>query len=307
MTELKSTEYAGWKNCLLIRRNHLQLIVTLDVGPRVISLRLDDGPNLFKEFEHELGKTQGDEFMLFGGHRLWHAPEVIPRTYSPDFDPVAHDWDGESLTLTQVTEPGTGIQKEIELRFESGHCVRVRHRMTNHNAWAIELAPWSMSMMAAGGRAIIPQEDFRSHPEHLYPARTLTLWHFTRMNDPRVRWGDRFIELREDSAVEQKIKFGLLNKQGWSAYWNNGYLFVKTFACRAGARYADMGCNFETFTMPGFLELETLGPLTRLEPEQSVIHDELWYCWKCPGLPEGERELEQALMPFLEMLVVPGS
>lgn len=305
MADLQSIEYAGWKNCLLLQHNSLRLIVTLDVGPRIINLRHAGGDNLFKEFEAELGKTAGEEFMLFGGHRLWHAPESIPRTYSPDFDPVAYSWDGESLKLQQVTEPATGIEKGMEVLFEPGNCVRVRHRLTNHNAWSVEFAPWCLTQLAAGGRAIIPQEDYRSHPEHLYPARTMTLWHFTRMNDPRVQWGDRFIELREDASVNQKIKFGLLNKQGWAAYWNKGYLFVKTFGCRADETYADMGCNFEAFTMPGFLELESLGPLVSLAPEQAVTHDELWYVWECAHLPESDSELELAIQPYLELLDFP--
>ena len=31
----------------------------------------------------EKGKTGGSEWHIYGGHRLWHAPEVMPRTYYP--------------------------------------------------------------------------------------------------------------------------------------------------------------------------------------------------------------------------------
>jgi len=305
MTKLHQIAYAGWKNCLQLQHQEVQLIVTLDVGPRIISCRIDGGPNLFKEFPEELGKTEGDQFMLFGGHRLWHAPEAIPRTYVPDFDPVVHHWEEPLLRLQQSTEAGTGIQKSINLNFQHTNHIRISHQLQNHNAWPVELAPWSLTMLAANGRAIVPQEDFRSHPEHLYPARTLTLWHFTRMNDPRVIWGDRFIQLREDSRVQQKIKFGLMNKQRWAAYWHQGSLFIKTFAFRETATYADLGCNFEAFTMPGFLELESLGPLQTLQPGESLSHEEYWYYWRCETLPANEIELQQALHPYLEQLEFP--
>lgn len=125
------------------------------------------------------------------------------------------------------------------------------------------------------------------------------------MNDPRVRWGNRFIELREDSSIDQKIKFGVLNKQRWTGYWNQGYLFLKTFAYQKNVKYADLGCNFEIFTMPGFLDLESLGPLTSIQPGQSLTQDEIWDCRECPELPEGEDELEKALQPFIDQLKLP--
>lgn len=305
MMKWRETDFGGWDNCLTGTWGPLELVVTLDVGPRIISLRHDGGPNLFKTFDEELGKTEGDEFALFGGHRLWHAPEVYPRSWVPDFEPVSHRNEGDFLALQPPVEPGTGIRKSIQIRGEASDRIRVRHQLQNTNAWAVELAPWAMSLMAPGGRAIIPQEDYRSHPEHLYPARTLTLWHFTRMNDPRVRWGDRFIQLREDPAVEDKIKFGLLNKQRWAAYANQDKLFIKTFDFLEDAEYADMGCNFEAFTMPGFLELESLGPLQRIEPGATATHDEIWHCWSGVNLPPDGEDLANTLEPFVAELIFP--
>lgn len=305
MVNWKNTEFGGWANCLAGTHGPTELVVTLDVGPRIISLRQDRGPNLFKTFEEELGKTAGEEFTLFGGHRLWHAPEVFPRSWAPDFAPVSHGPDGDFLKLEPPVEPQTGIRKTIKIRGEDEGRIRVRHELNNTNAWAVELAPWAMTVMAAGGRAIIPQEEYRTHPQHLYPARTLTLWHFTRMNDPRVRWGERYIQLREDPGVDDKIKFGLLNKQRWAAYANQDSLFIKTFGFREDATYADLGCNFEAFTMPGFLELESLGPLQKIEPGARAIHDEIWHIWSGVDLPDHGPELHEAMQPFINQLEFP--
>lgn len=305
MINWHTSEFGGWANCLVGTHGPTELVVTLDVGPRVISLRHGDGPNLFKTFEEELGRTAGEEFTLFGGHRLWHAPEVFPRSWVPDFAPVSHGAEGDFLRLDPPVEAETGIRKTIKIRGEKLGRVRVRHELLNTNAWSVELAPWAMTVMAAGGRAIIPQEEYRTHPEHLYPARTLTLWHFTRMNDPRVRWGERYIQLREDPGVDDKIKFGLANKQRWAAYANKDTLFIKTFGFRQGATYADMGCNFEAFTMPGFLEMESLGPLQAIEPGSKAIHDEIWHTWSGVELPDHGPALHEALQPFVNQLEFP--
>jgi hypothetical protein len=252
-----------------------------------------------------MGKTSGTEWMSFGGHRLWHAPEVFPRTYAPDFDPVEYSWKDDVLKLVGKTEPGTGIQKEIEIAIRD-KTVHLVHRLFNRNPWAVELSPWCLSVMAAGGRALVPQEDFIPHPDVLVPARPLVLWHFARMNDPRFTWGDRLIQMRQDNRFDSKQKFGVLNTKGWAAYQLGRDLFVKSVPTPvAGATYPDMGCNFEFFTMPGFLEVESLGPLVKLEPNAKTDHVEKWRVIAGIELPEEEKPLIGVLNPLLENLGLP--
>lgn len=302
ITEVSSR---GWQHCVQIEHAGLRLVVTTDVGPRIIECSLDGEGNLFKEFEQDLGRTSGDEYLLFGGHRLWHAPEAYPRSYAPDFDPVEFARNERGLRFTQRAEASTGIQKSIAVELLAPRCVAVTHELTNLNPWTVELAPWAMTLMAAGSRLIVPHEEYRPHPQFLDPARTLTLWPYTRMNDPRVTWGERFIQLREDCSVAQKFKLGVLNRQRWAACWVNGWLLVKTFSFDAQARYPDLGCNCEFFTMPGFLEMETLGALAALQPQRQTAHTEIWHFWRMPSLPQDERALTEALSEFLPQLVYP--
>jgi hypothetical protein len=304
MANLEKIPYGGWKNCLKLSGDSVELVVTLDVGPRVIRLGIPGGQNLFKEFDDQMGKTSGTEWLSFGGHRLGHAPEVFPRTYAPDFDPVEYSWKEEVLKLMPKTEPETGIQKEIEISIRN-EAFHLTHRLINRNPWAIEVAPWGLSVMAAGGRLLVPQEVFIPHPTRLTPARPLVLWHFTRMNDPRFTWGDRLIQMREDSQINSKQKFGVRNAQGWAAYELGPDLFIKAIPLIPEAAYPDMGCNCEFFTMPGFLEVESLGPLVKLEPNAATDHLEKW--WVIPNieLPNDEKHLIAALNPHLKHLGLP--
>jgi hypothetical protein len=210
------------------------------------------------------------------------------------------------LKLVQTTEPATGVQKEIEISIQD-KTVHLTHRLINRNPWAIELAPWCLSVMAAGGRALVPQEDYVPHPDVLTPARPLLLWHFTRMNDPRFGWGDRLIQIREDSQFNSKQKFGVCNTKGWAAYHLGQDLFVKSIQpVVAGATYPDMGCNFEFFTMPGFLEIESLGPLVKLEPNAGTDHVEKWRVIPNLDLPMEEKTLISALNPHLRDFGLPA-
>ena len=299
MARLEKVSYGGWTNCLKLSGDDVEMVITLDVGPRVIRLGIPGGQNLFKEFEDQMGKTSGAEWMSFGGHRLWHAPEVFPRTYAPDFQPVDHIWKDNILKLVQRTEPETGIQKEIEISIRD-KAVHLVHRLINRNPWAIELAPWALSVMAAGGRVLAPQEDFIPHPDVLTPARPLVLWHFTRMNDPRFTWGDRLIQMREDLQINSKQKFGLRNTQGWAAYNLGTDLFIKAIPFISGETYPDMGCNCEFYTQPGMLEVETLGPLVKLQPNAATEHIEKWRVISNVKLPQEEKPLIAILNSHLK-------
>ena len=296
-------EYAGWKNCLRLSNGIVELIATLDVGPRVIRLGYVNGQNLFAEFADQVGQTGGDEWKIYGGHRLWHAPEVEPRTYYPDNAPVQHAWDGRTLTLTPPPEISNRLQLAMEITLDQEQPVAsINHRITNIGVWEVELAPWSLSVMAPGGHAVFPQERYIPHGESYAPARPLILWHFTDMSDPRWIWGEKYVQLRADSTPETKQKAGALNTEGWAAYLLNGVALIKRFPCIAGALYPDMGCNCEFFAMPGFLEVETLGPLTRIPPGKSVQHEENWMLARLDATTD-EAELDKELRPLAAILL----
>ncbi len=296
----------GWAHCTRLQHDGVRLVVTTDVGPRIIECSIDGGPNLFKEFEAELGRTAGDEYLLFGGHRLWLAPEAFPRSYAPDFGQVRVEPLPAGARFVQPEEPENRIVKSIAVEFIGRRQLRVVHAIANANPWAVELAPWAMTLMAQGTHAIVPQEPYRPHPEWLDPARTLTVWGYTRMDDPRVSWGARYIRLREDASVPQKFKLGVQNRERWVACWSGGWLMVRTFGFEADARYPDAGCNCEMFTMPGFLEMETLGPLRVLQPGQETRHEEIWHFWPLPELPMDDDALAEVFARCLPELRYPG-
>jgi hypothetical protein len=273
---VETVEYGGWPNCVRISNGEIEFVATTDVGPRIIRLGFVGGRNLFKNYESVLGRTGDAEWHNYGGHRFWHAPEAFPRTYTPDNGPVQHSLDGATLVLRNV-DGDNGMDKEIRLTMSpTSPRVEVAHRITNRNPWAVELAPWALSVMAPGGRAVYPQEDYRPHPDVLVPARPVVLWYFTDMSDPRWTWGRKYIQLQQDPDATSKQKIGLLNKQGWAAYLLDGDALVIRYPYDPKATYADMGCNTETYTDPEMLEVETLGPLTRLEPGAHVDHVEDW-------------------------------
>lgn len=183
------------------------------------------------------------------------------------------------------------------------------HRLTNRNPWPVVLAPWAITMMAPEGVAILPQEPFASHPDFpadgaptgvsFLPARSLALWSYTRLNDPRWGFLERYLLLQQDPSLPAPLKIGVSNHQGWCGYLRNGELMLKRFPWQAGAHYPDEGCNNELFTNADMLEVESLGPLVTLSPGETTEHSESWFYFKDIAPPLEDDALSAALSPAL--------
>jgi hypothetical protein len=296
---MEKVNYGGWPNCIRLTNGKIELIATTDVGPRIIRLGFVGGQNLMKEVPEEMGRTGDKKFVGYGGHRLWHAPEVDPRSYQPDNAPVAFKMKGATLKLTPPVEAATGMVRELEITLdEKENRVKVLHRLINKNMWDIEAAPWALSVMALGGRAIFPQEKFIPHEEYLLPARPIVLWHYSDMTDPRFIWGKKYIQFRQDPKALTKNKIGILNKRGWAAYVLKGDLFLKTVPYSTEATYVDFGCNCECFNWTGFIEIETLGPVTKIPAGGKVEHVENWLVAKV-DVSEKEEDIDKKVLPLV--------
>jgi hypothetical protein len=260
-------------DCAVLENEHLSLLVTQSVGPRVISLRLNGGENLFAELPDFVTKCpDGRDFHFRGGHRLWHAPESMPRTYALDDDPVEIIQEENSLSVTQQVEAGTGIEKSMRIALTRDRAqVIIHHTLTNRGLWSIECAPWAITQFRTGGVAILPQSTEQTD---LLPNRSLALWSYTDIANPHVTWGNEYILLRAET--QPPFKVGFPNLRGWLAYWLEGTLFIKRAAYDPRSLYYDYGSSSECYCNSHFLELETLAPIGQLEPGESVTHIETW-------------------------------
>jgi hypothetical protein len=296
--KLEQIAFAGWPHCIRLANAAIELVVTTDVGPRVIYCGLPGGENEFAVFPAQLGRTGDGEWLPYGGHRLWHAPESMPRTYEPDNSPLLVEPFDAGVRLTQPVESVAGIEKQLALQLHpDAPSVEVKHRLTNRNVWPVELAPWAVTMMAPGGVAICPLPPRRPHPEALLPANTLSLWPYTDMSDPRWTWGNELVMLRQDPTANLPQKAGVHNLEGWVAYARAGRLFVKRFRPQAGAHYPDLNATIELFTNREMLEVETLGPLVALAPGMSVDYLEQWELLSGVPQPASEAEALSTIAP----------
>lgn len=183
---------------------------------------------------------------------------------------------------------------------EEDNYLTVLHRLTNRGVWPVEFAPWALSVMDQGGIAIIPQEPYQSWAENLSPVRPLVLWGYTNMSDLRWRWGKRYVTLKQDPRTSLPNKAGFGNGLSWGAYFLEGYLFLKFAQHLSGVTYPDIGSSFEVYTDARFLELETLGPLALLSPQESVEHQEDWFVYRGISLEDTDESIWENVQPLVE-------
>lgn len=291
-TIISMISYAGFDDCILMQSEDTEIIFTTQVGPRILCLRLRGSENLFFEAKGQLGRSNSDEYLIYGGHRLWHSPEAVPRTYQNDTAAVSYCIVDNHVTVTQAVEQKTGMLKEMEAWFGEDGGINVLHRLTNKGMWSVKTGIWALSMMAPSGVLVIPQS---TKDTGLLPNRTLTLWSYSKLNDPRISFLENHIALRQDVCNTNRFKLGLPNYMGYAAYFINSQMLLLEHQHHEGALYEDSNSSLETFTNNLFLELETLGATSDVQPEQTIEHLERWHLFGNVEMPADETALTALL------------
>jgi hypothetical protein len=273
---MEMVKFNGWKNSVRLSNKDVELVVTKDVGPRVIRFGFIGERNVFAEYKDQQGKMREKEWMIRGGHRFWIAPEEKPKTYELDNSPIEIERTKEGIRTIQAVGPLSGIQKTMEISLaRKTNNVKIVHTLKNMKKKSVTVAPWALSVMAPGGMAIIPLPKKIPHTDRLTHNQQWSLWGYTDLGDPRWMFGSQYIFFRQDIRRGPN-KLGIAHQEGWAAYQLDSYLFVKRFKWIEGADYPDGGCNFETFSNEDMLEVESLGPLVTLGAGQTTSHEERW-------------------------------
>ena len=268
----------------------LELDCLATAGPRIVRLRYKGSGNLLAEVPGITVPTPYGDYRYLGGHRLWHAPEGNPRSYIPDGEGLVVSDLPHGIILEGGVEPPTGIQKRLEIYVDPENTrVTLTHTLSNRGLWPAELGPWAITMLRLGGAAILPIHGGEGVAENLLPNRHFSLWPYSHIDDPRLHLDDGFIVVRPRPGLPP-FKIGTFNAEGWMAYWLGDVLFRKTFTVSPGLPHPDFDCNAEIFCDGNFIELESLGPLTRLTPGNSISHVETWELFDTleRGLPSQE-------------------
>ncbi|MGE9295135.1 MAG: hypothetical protein ACQKBV_02465, partial [Puniceicoccales bacterium] len=250
-----------------------------------VSCVVDGGANLFHSVKAERGGFGETEWHLRGGHRLWHSPEADPRSYDPDNTAIKISEldEGKELHLEAPGPDPSGIVKSIQIVALGEETFKVTHRLRNTLQWAVQLAPWALTVLETGGYATLPLPPKGQHPADLLPTYSLVPWSYTDFSRPEWIFHRDYIGV-DTSMAKVPQKLGITSYPGWGAYWQEAGTFVKAAAFDFRKSHPDFGSVYEMFFNDAMIELETLGALTSLPPGANVEHTEYWGVFA--GLPK---------------------
>ncbi len=280
-----------------LANDQLRLDYLLESGPRLVRLILaGSSENVLAEAPDVHWSTPWGEYHLRGGHRVTIAPEALELSYVPEDGGVMVEDAPGGVRLIRPTEIGSGVSKSIEIQLQPDRpAVTLRHTVRNDRSVPLEIAVWCITQLPLGGIAVAPLRTASIVNRHR-PDRQVVLWPYTSWQDARLFADDDYVWIDAQSA-EDELKIGLLTR-GWIGYLRSGVFFLKRFAPQLELPHPDLNSNTQLYCNQRFIELESLAPLTVLEPGQSTVHVETWEIYRNVTLPhtiEGLGELIQAL------------
>jgi hypothetical protein len=276
---MKTIDHPRWGRCAQVESTTASALVSLGFGPRIVSLTLlSSTTNLLWE-EDAAAPAMAGNTRLRAGHRLWTAPETADTWVDDEVKCVVDDegW---------IAGPhdGRGLGRALRVRAD-GDALVVQHRVHNATSSTQTVAAWGITMFPAGAHVEVHLPPHQPWPEAVQASSSLALWPYTRLNDPRLVWGERCVTVRHAPAGPS-LKVG-----GWLpaprltigvAEGDHVVVVEKTWEATAEAPHADFGCNWEVYADAGVIEAESLTPLRHLASGDTLHHEERWRLKRMP-------------------------
>lgn len=291
---MNTVEYKNYGKCAVFVRGGTKVMVTLDVGPRIIWFGTEDFNFLNEDLDRNVNKGgdyfdenygKGTTWYLYGGHRVWKSPEDL-ETYTPDNFPVEckeREWGG-SFTC----RAGLRIDHTLDIELAEDGALTVLNTLTNKGE-ARELSVWGLTVAAKGGTLVLPLND---PVDDLNPVYNVVRWPYNDPEDERLRVGEKFLTLRQTDRPEA-IKIGTFAKKG-EAYYAIGDKVMKWECVPEDGVYGDFWCNFESYTNAHILEVEWLSRRVTLGKGESFTMPEKWSVAELASLPEVAERIKAA-------------
>lgn len=255
------------------------LDVTTEVGPRLVRL-VPTGTdlNLFAELPDFHWTTDAGELYPLGGHRLWVSPERPEITYLPDQQGCELSETSQGFMLSRQDDfQNTHYSRTIEVSLDLQQPrLILKQTLLNRAETPLLAAPWGITMFRLNSRVFLPFSAQPADPFTLLPNRSLALWPYTRLDDPRLTVTDKGVSIA-GLAQAEACKVGVYSPLGWAAVeFPEGYTLVKRVTAINPELYPDFNTNWQCYVRDRFIELETLGRLSQIQAGQSVSLSEEW-------------------------------
>ena len=277
--DIKEINYKKYGKCLSIKNNIVEIIITLEFGPRVVFWGYINGNNLLCEKDYNMNLNQ--QF----GHYLWFSPRTTQKKYNDIISPVLYTILPDSINFTFTSEYNNKIELSMDVILATDVAdVMIIHRAKNIAKETLSISLSAYTCLDDNGILILPQNT--DIINNNIPNRCISLWSYSKINDNRVIYGDKYITIFHDTNLNDEFKIGINNKKGWACYYKNDLVFVKRYVHNQGARYPDFGCSMEAYCNSSDIVVNSISPFYITENNETLKHVENWSIFELPFKPQ---------------------
>jgi len=305
-------EFHGWDS-LTLRNVFVRFNVVPDLGGKIMGFDLHGYQLLWHDpakegfVDTDQGYGFGGKFFNPGGAKVWPAPQgwsgpgEWPGPPDDVLDSAPYDcyYDDDAIVVESPPDDGpgrTGLRFTHTYRLVPGASLldldlsmtNVVDRPVNWGLWHLATLPVDRAFTV-----YVPVDDGD--------------WHVILGDEDNPQWlgvEDGLFRARYDRRVG---KVGMKVREGWAAWHDeeNDVVFAMLFTVDRNARYPDGGSQFEIWTNgagsitaggeehtyeyspeSAFMELEVMGPLTDLTPDERASMNVRWGVCRCSGVLE---------------------
>ena len=239
-----------------LKTGDITMTIDISKGGKILSLKHQDREVISQSrFPESFGST-----FWTSPQKEWNWPPV------PEYDKmpytVVERGEGKLAIKSQVSERlKYQIGKEFSVDDKS-HAIVINYTIRNEASEARQVAPWEITRVTNDGGIIF----FDAPIDGITPAGLMNF---------KKQYGAAWYQT--DAANEnRKIN---ADGHGWLAYCNNGLLLVKQFEDLDASAPAPGEAEIQVYVNRGktYIELESQGAYTKLEPGQQLSWTVRWY------------------------------
>lgn len=245
-------------------------------GGKILSLKYDE-TEVFSQLRWP--ESFGSTFWT-SPQREWNWPPVS------EFDKQPYTVEQNDDAIVMTSQPSSRLGLQVSKKFttdEQRKAIVITYSIKNVTDTIRSVAPWEITRVPNSGLIF-----FDASKESISPANLLP---FQFAHDAAWYQADATNENRKINA----------DGKGWLAYANNGLLLVKQFTDLDASQPAPGEAEVQVYVNRGttYIELESQGAYTALNPGQQLSWTVCWYLLPC----DTESQPSQSLLDLVKKVV----
>ena len=279
---VKEINTENFGHCARLTYDDIEVIVTLDYGPRIVSVKRESKPDLI---------YSGKDLRLQRnhGHKMRVTIEKSTNAVYCDDSPVRYSPMSDGVSFIQTLSEPVQLELSMDVVFNTDiGDFMVVHSVYNKSKEDVKLSIYTETPFRSEGFVFIPQSNIR---EAERPSRVLSLWDNCSWNDKRLFIGEQYVtvhsnmlDIEEDGEFRliggdfnnSRLKIGINNTAGFCGYIENGYALIKRYVHNRNALYPFTGCYAFATVNENYLSIQNTSPFYMIGPGESARHIESW-------------------------------